>query len=198
MEPRDDKSEPERTCAGCRRRDARSALLRLVLEQADAPRLLPDVQRRLPGRGISVHPTRACIQRAARGGFARAVRGPLSVEPAELCSQAAAQYRKRMTGLLLAASRSRRIAVGTEAVKRSLTDGTSSLVLFASDAAGRREDLGALAERQGVPCASDGDKAELGRLFGRAELGVLSILDDGIAAEVAVAAARAAELSEAE
>ena len=48
----------------------------------------------------------------------------------------------------------------------------------------------------GGACVSYGDKASLGRLFGRETLGVLGILDEGIAAEVALAARCVDELSE--
>jgi uncharacterized protein len=70
-------SGPVRTCVGCRNRAARADLLRVV---ADGDRLIPDLARRLPGRGASVHPDLRCIDLAEkRRAFPRALRlpGPL-------------------------------------------------------------------------------------------------------------------------
>ncbi|MGB8651983.1 MAG: YlxR family protein [Mycobacteriales bacterium] len=70
-----------RTCVGCRVRDAKPALLRVVV--ADGV-LTVDPARRLPGRGASVHPDLACVDLAdRRRAFARALRvpGPLDVGP---------------------------------------------------------------------------------------------------------------------
>ena len=59
-----------RTCVGCRERDLRSALLRLVLapDAADGapPRVVADERKALPGRGAWVHPATACLDLAVR------------------------------------------------------------------------------------------------------------------------------------
>nr|WP_211340949.1 YlxR family protein [Xylanimonas allomyrinae] len=61
---------PVRTCVGCRVRDLRSALLRLVLVPDAAggakPRVAVDERKALPGRGAWVHPTVACLDLAVR------------------------------------------------------------------------------------------------------------------------------------
>ena len=79
---------PVRTCVGCRSRADRSALLRVVAVEVDQgdhpPRLTPDPDRRLPGRGASVHPDPRCVDLAdKRRAFPRALRlpGPLDVTP---------------------------------------------------------------------------------------------------------------------
>lgn len=192
-----DRSEALRTCAGCRSRDARDALLRFAI-RADEPRLVPDPQRRLPGRGVSVHPTRRCVEAAVRkGGLARALRAPVGVSPEALCALAASRYAERVRGLLLAASRHKVLALGTGAVRDAIRQRVAQLVLVASDAAGRREEIEAAAERLDHRVVVFGTKAGLGAVFGRAELGVLAVLDAGIAREVAATAARAKALLEA-
>ena len=178
----------ERTCAGCRARDDRDALVRFVL--GPDGRLVADVRRRLPGRGVSVHPRRACIVDAAtRGGFARSLRSEVRADVADLVAQLIAQYAKRIEGLLVAAHRSRSLVVGTEAVRSELRRAAPALILVAEDAAGRREEIERSAERLGEQCVVYGSKESLGRLFGRDEVGVLAIDDRGIASEVARAAA---------
>src|SRR5664280_3615058 len=68
-----------RTCVGCRRRDVRSALLRVVAECNDTgehvARVVVDPQLRLPGRGAWLHPTPECLDLAVRRkAFGRALR----------------------------------------------------------------------------------------------------------------------------
>jgi predicted RNA-binding protein YlxR (DUF448 family) len=68
-----------RTCLGCRRRDDRSALLRVVAEWDDTgehfARVVPDPRLRLPGRGAWLHPTPECLDLALRRkAFGRALR----------------------------------------------------------------------------------------------------------------------------
>ena len=68
---------PVRTCIGCRGADSRSALLRVVLGPgADGiPVVLPDPERRRPGRGAWLHPVTSCLDLAVRRrAFGRALR----------------------------------------------------------------------------------------------------------------------------
>lgn len=187
--------DPVRTCAGCRSRDARDALLRFV-ESPDGA-LVADVKRDLPGRGVSVHPKRACFEAAvARGGFSRALGREVKADWRALAREAATQIRRRAMGLIVAAWRSRRVAVGTDAVREVMRTGKVELLVVAADAAGRRDELEAAASALGKACVVIGTKEELGRLLGRGEVGVLAIQDSRIAAELSRALARATELSE--
>jgi uncharacterized protein len=68
---------PIRTCIGCRGRDSRSTLLRIVVETDDLGRttVVPDPRRRLPGRGAWLHADIACLDLAVRRrAFSRAFR----------------------------------------------------------------------------------------------------------------------------
>lgn len=184
-----------RTCVGCRQRGERDELVRFVLGPDGKP--VPDVARRLPGRGVSVHPRRDCLERAARrGGFARAFRRPVDADPALLLGQVIGQYRRRIEGLLIAGWRSKNLVLGSEAVRMEMRNEPPALLLVADDAAGRREELERTAERLGEKCVVFANKTELGRLFGRDEVGVVAITNRGIATEVSRAAACISELSE--
>ncbi len=187
---------PERQCVGCRERALSPSLLRFVLG-GQPPVLVPDVRRRLPGRGAWVHPRRRCIEQAVRrGGFQRSFQTKVTVDPAELAASAARQYTRRLEGLLLAASRRRALAIGTDATRETIQARGASLLLVAVDAAGRREEITSLATRLESKCVVFGTKAELGRLFGRNEIGIAAILEAPIAEQVAHAATCATELSE--
>ena len=194
---------PVRTCAGCKQQDAQSALLRFAVRRdsdEDArPRLVPDPRRHLPGRGVSIHPQRNCLERALKGGgFSRSLRAKVVTDLDELCALIAARYRARIDGLLGSALRTRRVALGTDPVKRALAEGSAHVLVIAADAAGRRRELEAFAERMNVPVVEHMTKSELGRLTRRNELGVLAIQDQRIASELATVASRAQDLSEAE
>ena len=72
---------PVRTCVGCRVRAERASLLRVVVADGS---LVVDPDRRLPGRGASVHRDLACVDLAdKRRAFVRALRaeGPLDATP---------------------------------------------------------------------------------------------------------------------
>ena len=80
---------PVRTCIGCRGRDSRSALLRVVLETeargASTPVVLlrPDPESRRPGRGAWLHPDLDCLELAIRRrAFGRALRSSSPLDPA--------------------------------------------------------------------------------------------------------------------
>ena len=86
-------SGPIRTCVGCRARASDSELLRTVVRDEV---VVPDLGRRLPGRGAWMHPDLACLRAAERRrAFPRALRvqGPLdlAVLTAHLESVAAGQ-----------------------------------------------------------------------------------------------------------
>ena len=76
---------PVRTCVGCRGRDDRSVLLRVVAVEVDGVwSVVPDPRHRRSGRGASLHPTPACLDLAERRrAFPRALRrsGPLDTAP---------------------------------------------------------------------------------------------------------------------
>jgi predicted RNA-binding protein YlxR (DUF448 family) len=63
---------PVRTCVGCRGREAKALLVRVVM---DGCRIDVDARARRPGRGAYVHRRRDCMERAlGKGGFGRGLR----------------------------------------------------------------------------------------------------------------------------
>lgn len=203
------RQQPERSCAGCRTRDTNAALLRIAhFPDADGPVLVPDLSHRLGGRGAWVHPRKACVASALRGGFARALKCSVRVDAAELLAPARMQLARRIEGLLAAARRRGWLAQGTDAVLAALGYGSPargrpstapcrvSLLLVAKDAAGRRNELVTRASEWRVEVVELFDKAELGRLSGKQELGFVAVLEPRIAREVADSARWLAGLSE--
>lgn len=77
-----------RTCIGCRGRDDRSALLKVVaIPVGDGYVVRPDPRRRMPGRGASVHSTLECFSLAVRRkAFPRALRVSGRIDLEELAA----------------------------------------------------------------------------------------------------------------
>jgi hypothetical protein len=170
-----------RMCAGCGKRAERAELVRLVVGDSE-PFVAVDLGRRLGGRGVSVHPKRACIRSAAlRGGLARALRGVAQVEPESLERMIAQQFEQRASGLLSAAQRARSLALGGDAVRSALKANKGDLLIRAKDSRGRGDELAHVATALGCATAIWGTKASLGDAFSRSELGVLLVMDRGIA-----------------
>ncbi len=173
-----------RMCVGCGQRSAPADLVRLVVGPS-APFVAVDLGRKLGGRGVSVHPTRACVRAATvRGGLAKALRGVAVVEPESVLRMMEAQYAQRALGLLSSASRGRNIALGAEAVRAALQGNQGDLLIRAKDSRGRGDELARAAIAQGCATVTWGTKASLGDAFARSELGVLLVMDRGIARAV--------------
>lgn len=180
LEPtRSSGSVAERTCVGCRATESKESLTRVV--RGPSGEIVPDPMRRLPGRGAHVHLQADCLAKAARGGLARAFRAPVELDAAALAEAFEERFVARRTGLLVAARRAGALAVGTDATREAIAGRKVALLLVASDAAGRRDELAAAVERLGRACLEVGSKVELGALLGRDEVGVVAVLDRGIA-----------------
>lgn len=113
---------PMRTCLGCRRRDRRSSLLRLVLDRpspdATASGLVrPDPGAVLPGRGAWVHPTLECLDHAVRRrALGRALRTTVPVDLGQVAAYVAALQAEDAESALPEGAHHdhRRLAGGTE------------------------------------------------------------------------------------
>lgn len=91
-----------RTCVGCRRRDDRSALLRVVAEWDDTgehvARVVADPLLRLPGRGAWLHPTPECLDLALRRkAFGRALHVTARLELASVSAYIEARAQSVVT-----------------------------------------------------------------------------------------------------
>lgn len=79
---------PQRTCVGCRQVVPQGQLLRLAVVEE---RVVADVRRRAPGRGVYVHARPDCLRAAGKGGLARSLkRGVSRAELDGIASVAAA------------------------------------------------------------------------------------------------------------
>jgi len=129
--------------------------------------VVPDLAARLPGRGIWLSARADVLETArAKGGFARAARGPVSV-PADLADIVRSGLQRRITELLGLARRAGQAIAGFEKAQATVRAGRAGLVVQAAD--GSAEECARF--RSGAP---DGLRiiaplgaAALGAVFGR-------------------------------
>ena len=86
---------PMRSCVGCKKRAAKSDLLRLAVVRVDEQfRVVPDPRGQRSGRGASLHPDPHCLDLAERRrAFPRAFRLPGPLDSAAVRAYIEAQPR---------------------------------------------------------------------------------------------------------
>jgi uncharacterized protein len=121
-------------------------MIRFVLSPEG--QVVPDVRRRLPGRGAWIDATHGSVAEAVRRrAFARAFKAEVEV-PAELAADVAAQLRQAALQRLALARKAGLVTSGFEKVRALLQRGPVEGLVFASDAAeDGREKLETLAKK---------------------------------------------------
>jgi hypothetical protein len=170
------------------------------LVASDDGRVALDARASQGGRGAWVHPTRACVAAAVKRHAAeRALKVDVQrdLDAGVLISSLRASFAKRVSSLLLVASRSRALVFGADAVSEALSRTRVPLVLVATDAGAVAS---AMVEEQGDGAAPRvlryETRAGLGRVMGRAEVALAALLDTRIAAELATTIDRLAALED--
>lgn len=128
--------------------------------------VVPDVEGRLPGRGIWLSPGRDVVNTAvAKRLFAKAARRAVAV-PDDLADLIERILHRRCLDALALARRAGQAVCGFEKVKAELKSGRVAVLVQAGDAAqDGRDKLKALAP--GAVVVDQFDAAELGAVFGR-------------------------------
>jgi predicted RNA-binding protein YlxR (DUF448 family) len=114
--------------------------------------VVPDLARKLPGRGLWVAAERAAVATAAKKGlFSRAAKAKLQAAP-DLADQVESLLKRRLLSGLGLARRSGELTSGFEKVQAAIGAGRAAWLIEASDGAadGRRKLL-ALARKQRRP-----------------------------------------------
>ncbi len=174
----------ERTCIGCGQTALPEELVRLVVSDGDPATVVVDAAGGAFGRGAHVHGNPACVAKAAKGGLSRSFKREVKITPRELAREMSAALRRRVSGLLAAARSSKQIVFGADAVAEALAKGAPLAVVAVDAAAAAKVHAVERAVAEGRAVAF-GTKTELGKLFGKEEVGVLAITHSGIAGHVA-------------
>lgn len=174
-----DKPGARRQCAGCAKRDAAEALLRVVLGPEGEVAI--DLSNSRFGRGAHVHPSKECVQKALRGGFAKVFKTKVDGDVERLGAQIVSLAERRIEGLLAGARRGRLAIAGADTVCEAIREDKVALVVVATDAAAaldHYEIQSAIAEGKAIAFSN---KERLGAIFGRQETAVCAVLHEGVA-----------------
>ena len=172
---------PHRRCVATGQVADKAALLRFVV--APSGELVPDLQQRLPGRGLYLAPTRAAVDAALKKrAFARAARRPIETPP-DLADRLETLVVARSLELIGLARRAGQAVVGYDQVAAWLKGGRAGLLLQACDGApAGRARLAALAADR--PVVELLRASELAQPFGRDHVVHVALAAGGIATRV--------------
>ena len=156
--------QAERRCIVSGEVMPKEALIRFVI--APDGRVTPDLEEKLPGRGLWLRAERDIIRAAcAKGAFSRAARREARAS-SDLAEEVERLLRRRCLELIGLARRSGALVVGFEAVRAFLADEVAGALLAAADgSADGRSKVRALAPE--VPLVEQFDARELGAAVGR-------------------------------
>jgi predicted RNA-binding protein YlxR (DUF448 family) len=174
------KHQPERTCIGCRTTMKKDEVVRLV---AGPEGILIDYREKLPGRAAYVCPRQDCIKKSfTRDTLAKAFRHKIRTpDLASFIVQLQTIISEKIKSLLAISVKARKIAVGYSAVHDALEKGRVFLLLYACDVSeGTMKKVAAHGDalpRQETIFA----RSELGQILQRELVGVVAILDQGLA-----------------
>jgi predicted RNA-binding protein YlxR (DUF448 family) len=180
-------SEPLRRCIVTRDVLPKDALIRFVI--GPSGEVVPDVQGRLPGRGLWVKAERAALATAvAKNLFAKAARRAVETPP-DLVDRTANLLRQRCLDHLGLARRAGQVVCGFEKVSDALRAARVAVLVAASDAAADgRSKLKAIAGD--LPTLSSFTVAELSGALGRENVVHAALAPGRLAERLLVDAAR--------
>ena len=128
---RDPDAGPERSCIVTRRKGSPDAFIRFVV--APDGSVVPDIRRKLPGRGAWVSAERAVVADAVkRRSFARAFRKPVDVGP-DLADTVDALLEKDALQALSIANKAGLVVAGSAKIEGSFGPGVPAALVHASD-----------------------------------------------------------------
>jgi uncharacterized protein len=163
-----DESGRTRQCCVTRDRLEPGAMIRFVRSPTGV--VTPDINAKLPGRGVWVTGTRAMVETARlKGHFPRAFKSKADV-PASLADDTEALLKARCLALIGFARKAGEAVAGHDQVMDALGARRPGMILLASDgSAEARAKMAARAEAQhpGVDVIDGLNAADLGSAFGR-------------------------------
>lgn len=171
------KADPRRRCIVTGQALDKAELVRFIV--APEGTLIPDIEGKLPGRGIWVSASRKCVEEAVRKGlFARAAKRKVTV-PDGTCDLIVALLAKRCLNLLGLGRKSGKVVTGFEKVRSALKAGGVRLLIEAADGApdGKRKLAGPAA---GLPRAEKFTSSDLSLALGCENVVHAAVTDGGM------------------
>ncbi len=173
------KTEPVRTCLGCRLKRGQREMIRIV-RRPDSE-LCFDLEGRLPGRGTYVCPSPSCLRALRRSSLARELNGEVTLpDYPTLHRTLGRRLETKSRNLLTIGKKSHRVVSGTRSVKDAVLKRKVKLLIFATDVPREKEEFFRKLETQ-VPTRTLADQETLGHWLGRDSLAVAAICSQGLA-----------------
>jgi predicted RNA-binding protein YlxR (DUF448 family) len=178
---RDPAGGPLRTCLATGEARSPQDMIRFVV--GPDGRIVPDLARKLPGRGLWVTATRDAVERSiARKAFARAARRAVGVD-ADLPQRIEGLLRERALEALALARRAGAAVNGFAKIEERLRSQRLGLVVCAAEA--RASDSRAKIAARGGAVVDFIDAESLGRVFGRDDATYIGVAAGPLAGRVA-------------
>jgi len=169
---------PMRTCIATGTESAPERMIRFVV--GPDGEVVPDLARRLPGRGLWVMAERAAVERAVtKNLFSKAARAAVRA-PADLPERVERLLLERPLADLGRARRAGRAVAGFVKVEQMIGQRRVGLLVVAEEADG--DGLGKLVAT-GLPLVRLGDTTALGGLFGREQAVYVAVARDDASGE---------------
>lgn len=167
-----------RRCAVTREEGTPAQMVRFVISPSSV--VVPDLDARLPGRGIWLSARRDVIEQASkRGVFARAARMQVKV-PEDLLSQVEVCLHRRMIEVVGLARRAGQAISGFVKVREWVMQRRAAVIVHASD--GSREELDRLISGgRDIPVVDALSSEELAKVFGRERVVNVALAAGGLA-----------------
>ncbi len=166
-------SGPRRTCIVTGVEEAPERMIRFVV--GPTGEVVPDLARRLPGRGMWVRIERQFVERAvAKGLFAKAARASVKA-PADLAERVERLLLERALDDLGRARRAGRAVAGFVKVEQLIGRRRAGLLVLPEKAEG---DGAAKLAATGLPMVRLGDEQVLGGVFGREQAVYVAVAQD--------------------
>jgi uncharacterized protein len=169
---------PQRTCIATGEQGTPERMIRFVV--GPDGEVVPDLARRLPGRGLWVRAERSAVEHAAaKNLFAKAAR-QAARPAADLAERVEWLLLERALSDLGRARRAGRAVAGFTKVEEMVRRGRAGLLVVADEADG--DGLGKL-QASGLPIARLGDAGALGGLFAREHTVYVAVARDDAGGE---------------
>ncbi len=174
------KHHPERTCIGCRSIRKKDDVIRIIAGPAG---VLIDYREKLEGRAAYICPRVACIEKALKKEtLMKSLH--INTKPPDVSafvSQLEADISEKIRSLLRITLKAGKLAAGFSAVQDALAKGRVALLLYAQDlSAGTREKI-SVEGQEPVRQATLLTREDFGSILNRELVGVMAILDNGLA-----------------
>jgi predicted RNA-binding protein YlxR (DUF448 family) len=167
-------------------------MIRFVLDPGRM--LVPDLEGRLPGRGMWLSAKADVLERAVkRGAFSKAARGIVHLPP-DLRARIEDGLRRRVRDFVGMARRSGQAVSGRDTVREWLRAGRAGLLVEASDGSPAERDR-LVGRRPPVPVVAPLPAEMLGSVFGRDHAVHVAIAPGRLAGRIAAEAERLAGIA---